>query len=173
MKQKNLNLIAVLLLVTGLTGLQAQGKLYVKEKSGTQTSYAFNSIRKLTFSSGNMIVTKTDDNTSSYGLSDIRYLSFRDIITDVKPVGIDEISITSLYPNPVIDQLNISYESPDAKNVQIEIIDVQGRVLLNQTISSQNGTNLAKITVANLAGGLYICRLLNGSNPETIKFLKN
>src|SRR5690554_5092155 len=61
MRHKRLKLSAVLLLGLGLTGLQAQ-TMYVKESSGTQTAYALSNIQKMSFSSGNLTVTKTDNN---------------------------------------------------------------------------------------------------------------
>jgi hypothetical protein len=156
-----------------ITGLQAQSTLYVKEKSGTQTPFELDGIRKLTFPAGNITVNKTDGNMSIYELSDIRYLSFSDFTTDVKIIARQESSNLTLFPNPVIDQLLISYESLKAGNVQVAIIDIQGKVLHQQTINSQNGTNHAIISVSQLPKGLYVCRLQNGDKLETIKFIKN
>jgi hypothetical protein len=73
------------LLGLGLTGLQAQ-TMYVKEKTGTQTTFELNDIRKLTFPEGNIMVNNTDGNTSVYELSDIRYLSFIDFTTNLKRI---------------------------------------------------------------------------------------
>jgi len=172
MRQKKVNLIVALLFLIGLTGLQAQNKLYVRHNTGTQASYVLSSIRKITFASGNMDVVKTDGNSDYYDLKYIQFLSFRDIKTDIIPVGFDDGNIT-LYPNPVIDNLHISFESINAVNVQIEITDLQGRVLYQQTINSQYGINQAIIPVDKLSEGLYLCRLQNGNKLETIKFLKN
>ena len=58
MKHKRLKLCTILLLVFGLTGLQAQ-TMYVKTTGGVQTSYALSSIKKLTFSGGNMVDRKS------------------------------------------------------------------------------------------------------------------
>jgi len=170
MRHKKIKLSALLLLGLGLTGLQAQSTLFVKEHSGTQTSYTLSSIRKLTFPTGNMMVNKTDGSTSTYTLSDIRYLNFSGLTT-VSQIGNQKSSIT-IYPNPVIDQLQINYETLKAGNVQVEIVDIQGRVLHQQTIISQNGTNHAIIPVSQLAEGLYVCRLQNDDKIEIIEFLK-
>ena len=173
MKHKKLKLSALLLLGLGLTGLQAQSTLYVKEHSGTQTSYTLSSIRKLTFPTGNMTVNKNAGSPTTYALNDIRYLNFIDLTTGVTQTDKAKSSNIELYPNPVNDQLQISYETLNAGNVQVEIIDLQGKVLLQQTISSQNGTNQAIIPVSQLAKGLYVCRLQSNDKIGNIKFIKN
>ncbi len=173
MRHKKVKFSVLLLSGIGLTGLQAQSTLYVKEHSGIQTPYTLNSIRKLTFAGVNMTVNKTSGSTDNYVLSDIRYLNFIDVTTNVSLISSQESSNIILYPNPVIDQLQISYETLKAGNVQVEIVDVQGKVLHQQTISSQNGTNYAIIHVSQLSEGLYVCRLQSGDKIEIIKFLKN
>ena len=173
MQNKKLLLWAVLLLSIGFSSLQAQNALVVKEKSGTQTSFTLNGLRKLTFSAGSMMMNKTDGSTSTFTLSTIRSLNFSDLINNVSPMVKKEHSNLTLYSNPVIDQLQISYETLKEGSVQAEIIDFQGRVLHRQTIRCQEGTNQATIPVAQLQRGLYLFRLQNGNNVETIKFLKN
>lgn len=173
MRHKKLKLTVVIFLGLLLTGLQAQNALYIKEKSGVQTSFILNSLRTLTFPAGNMTINKADGSTNTFALSTIRSLNFGNVLLNIPPIGKKESSNLMLYPNPVMDQLQISYEILKEGNVQVEIIDLQGRILHRQTISSQNGPNQAIIPVTHLRGGLYIFRLKNGTNVETIKFLKN
>lgn len=172
-QHKKVFLSVLLLFSIGLTGLYAQNKLYVKEKAGTQTSFTINNVRKLTFASGNMMVNKTDKSTSAYALSNTRYLSFRDFTTDVPQISLQESSNLILFPNPVTDQLQISYETMSEGTVQVAIFDVQGKVLLQQNLSSQTGSNHATIPILQLTKGLYMFRLQNGNKLETLKFLKN
>jgi len=173
MKRKKLILFAILLLGLGPTGLKAQNQLNVKEKAGKVTSFALSGIQKLTFPSGNMEVKKTDGSSASFALNDIRYLTFSPITTDAKSLDSKRESTFSLYPNPVTNEFQLSYESIEARTLNVEIIDLQGRVLLRQTINSQYGANHNRISVSQLQKGLYICRLQNGNKYETIKFLKN
>jgi len=67
----------------------------------------------------------------------------------------------------------MSFETLKEGSVQAEIIDFQGRILHRQAISCQVGTNQATISVSQLQKGLYLFRLQNGNNVETIKFIKN
>ena len=173
MKRKKLILFAILLLGLGPTGLKAQNQLNVKEKAGKVTSFALSGIQKLTFPSGNMEVKKTDGSSASFALNDIRNLTFSPVTTDLKTLDSKREGTFSLYPNPVTNEFQLSYESIEARTLNVEIIDLQGRVLLRQTINSQYGTNHNRISVSQLQKGLYICRLRNDYKYETIKFLKN
>ena len=173
MKFKKLRLSAFILLCIGLAEVQAQSTLYVKEKAGTQTAFALNNVRKLTFPTGNITVNKNDGNTSTYTLSDIRYLNFTDLTAGVSQFANKETDNIILFPNPVIDELKVSFQSAGTGSLQVDIMDVQGKVLHQQSINSSNGTNLFSINIAQLPQGLYLCRLQNGNKLETIKFLKN
>jgi len=172
MQSKRL-LCVVFLLSIGFSSIQPQNSLVVKEKSGTQTSFTLSALRKLTFPAGSIAVSITDGSTSTYAFNTIRSLTFSDIITNVAPIVKKERNNLTLYPNHVVDQLQISYEMLKEGSVQVEIIDFQGRVLHRQTIRCQKGANQATIPVAKLQKGMYLFRLQNGKNGETIKFIKN
>ena len=165
-------LLFSILLLFGFAGLKAQTKLYVSQKSGTQTVFTASDLRKLTFDGGKMVVNKTDGSGSDYSLGDIRYLCFNDYITGVPQSVASQSSKLSVYPNPVADQLQIEYQTAKAGNTQIEILDLQGKLLLQQALGSTAGTNHDQITVTKLAKGIYLCRVNNGKSIETIKFLK-
>jgi len=173
MKNQKLKFSALLLLNIGLTGVQAQNTLYLKEKAGNQTAFTLSDVQKLTFPTGGMIVNKNDGNTNTYVLSNIRYLNFFDLSTGVSQFANQESNNLLLFPNPATNELKISFQSTEIGNLQIIIIDVQGKVLHQQTINSQNGINLFTINIAQLPQGLYMCRLQNRNKLETIKFLKN
>ena len=171
MNLKKAKLCTLFLIGIGLASLQAQSMMYVKDKDGTQSAYTLSSIRTLTFLSGNMKVSKNDGTSGTYSLSNINNLSF------TEPTGVSRISMQqagemNLFPNPVIDELKISYKSSKTGNAQIEIIDLQGKVFYRQTKTSLSGTNLVTFNVAQLPLGIYICRLQNGNNLENVKFIK-
>lgn len=171
MNLKKTKLCTLFLIGIGLTSLQAQSMLFIKEKDGSKTSYTLSSIRTLIFLSGNMQVNKNDGTFGTYSLNNINNLSF------TEPTGVSQISTQqavdmNLFPNPVIDELKISYKSSKTGIAQIDIINLQGKVLYRQTQTSLTGTNLVTFNVAQLPLGMYICRLQNGNNFENIKFIK-
>jgi hypothetical protein len=168
-KMKNkLKLTAVFLFGLGLTNLQAQNSLYVLEKSGAQTQFALSDIKTLTFPSGNLLVNKKDGNSNSYARIDLRQLNFVGIPNAIENAEETENKIV-LFPNPVNNELKISLQNTE--NTEIEIIDLQGRILQKQIFNIAN-TEL-NINVSQLTKGLYFCKINNGKTTKTIKFLKN
>jgi environmental stress-induced protein Ves len=170
---KDKKVISILLILLSLTGVNAQNALNLIERSGAQTPISLDNIRKLTFTDGNMIVFKTDGNSSNYKLGDLQYLSFIDQVSIVSKKVSSEISYFTVYPNPVVDQLQIRFVSTSSETVQLKILNMQGVVFHQQTIMSQNGTNHIMIPVPDLSSGLYICYLQYGNKTESIRFLKH
>ena len=167
MRHKKLKLGALLLLGLGLTGLQAQ-TMYVKENSGTQTAYALSNIKKMNFSSGNITVSTTTGNPVTYSLSGIRYLNFVDLGSI--PLADKPNETFQIYPNHVIDLLNIKLSDMRNQSGVIEILSMEGKVVYSQAINSN--TNVYQINVTSLLQGIYLCKINNGIRIETIKFYK-
>jgi hypothetical protein len=168
----NKKVIIIILLLLSLTGVYAQNALCLMERSGAQTPISLDNIRKLTFTEGNMTVFKTDGNSSNYKLGNLQYLSFIDQASIISKMISGEKSCFTVYPNPVVDQLQIRFVSTTYEPVQLTILNMLGVVLHQQTTISQNGTNHILIQVPNLSSGLYICHLQYGIKTESIKFLK-
>jgi|ERR1035437_864523 hypothetical protein len=171
MKQKRAKWIFIFLFAIGLTGIQGQTTLNVKEKSGAQTSFLLNGLSKIIFTPGYISVNKKDGDRSDFALANIRYLNFN-IFTSIDPLKSDGVSEMLIYPNPVLDRLQVRYESLADEVVQIQVIDTQGRITYQQSLKSQTGTNYTSIPVVSFQKGLYLCRLLHGNKIENNKFIK-
>lgn len=96
------------------------------------------------------------------------------------PFSIDEaseqlISITSVYPNPVADQLNMMYYSTEDISMQLDIINLTGQTLNTYSYQVRKGQNTITIPTENIPVGLYMMSLKwNGQKyPVTKKFIKN
>lgn len=169
MKHKLLRLNAVLLLGLGLTPLQGQTAMTVKQSGGTQTAYALSAIRKLTFSStGNMSVTKTTGSTDDYALIGVRYLKFGDTDTGID-AGTTAKGNLQLYPNPAVDVLYIQLSEVGSRVAVVELLSIEGKVLYKGQLSS---TGIYQVNVSQFRQGVYLCRVNNGTSIETTKFLK-
>jgi hypothetical protein len=168
-----IRLIAILFFGMGLTGLQAQNKLYVKEKTGTQLSFAFKSIRKIIFTTDNMMVDLTDGNSGTCALDDIRYLNFIDLTTDVSQINSKENRYITLYPNPVDEELTVVFQSSFQGILQIDLINMQGKITYRKTVDKSENKKKLNINILDIPKGLYVCRLFNGQTIETSKFIKN
>jgi hypothetical protein len=161
-----------LAIVPSIARLQAQNTLYVKATNGTNNSYAVSNVRKVTYPSADSMKIETNQGTTTYSFNNVNYFSF--ITTSI---GIQQNAIQQgdllFFPNPVNDKIQISYQSEASGVLQLEIIDMCGREVLQQTLSDQYGKNLFTINVAHLSQGLYVCRVQNGNRFETVKFNKN
>ena len=58
----------------------------------------------------------------------------------------------AFYPNPAQDQLHLQY-SPDVKPMQIELYDLQGRLVRSQ------GAGLERLNLQGLAAGQYVMKV--------------
>jgi hypothetical protein len=75
--------------------------------------------------------------------------------------------------NPVKDEIRISGTNSRKENLDIQVINGAGQVLITRHFSLNSGDNMLKIPVYSLTPGLYFVKLSNGSSsPETFKVLK-
>jgi len=77
-----------------------------------------------------------------------------------------------VYPNPANEQLNIIMQSLNTPRVKIEIIDVNGKIVYNETASVTNGLQILAINTDFLAQGLYMINLSSGNFRTSKKFSK-
>lgn len=168
-----IRLIAILFFGMGLTGLQAQNKLYIKEETGAKLSFELKSIRKIIFTTDNMMVDLKDGNSGTCALDDIRYLNFIDLTTDVSQINSKENRNITLYPNPVDEEFTVVFQSSFQGIFQIDLINMQGKIVYRKTVDKSEDLKQLIINVSDIPKGLYICRLCNGQTIEIGKFIKN
>ncbi len=87
-------------------------------------------------------------------------------------LGIDDFEDNSnftLYPNPTSSILNIEIQNI-ISNGTLEIYDMLGKQIFNQTITSNN---LSQIDVSSYNSGLYLIKISSENSAETKRFVKN
>ncbi|MTB50609.1 reprolysin-like metallopeptidase [Lewinella sp. W8] len=62
-----------------------------------------------------------------------------------------------VFPNPVNDQLNVRWDTEEARTLSVILFDLNGRALSVQRIPSQTGT--ATVDTSQLPGGVYLLRV--------------
>jgi hypothetical protein len=84
------------------------------------------------------------------------------------------ISLTRIFPNPVSDNLNISFYSGISSPASIKIIDITGKVSYNQSGTFETGLNEIRIPVKDLPDGVHLLIIQTMGNhlPVTAKFVK-
>jgi len=167
MKHQHLQLSIVFFFGLVISGLQAQN-IYMRKTIDKQTDYALTSIKKMTFSSGNLIVSSAVGADASYALNELRYLNFKDLtLGENQPLQKPQTIL--VYPNPVSDILHLSLTVLGEPTL-LEIISIEGRVMLQKDWNASS--QLATIPISGLPQGLYFCKISNANNTQTIKFLK-
>ncbi len=170
MKKKELTILAMGLLLSGVGVVQAQTTLQVQPKSGTLTAYTLSTVRKLTFPvSGSLSVSRVNGVSDSYVLSDLRYLKYADLGTGIQPGAVSKNGLR-IYPNPVVDVLSVDWTATEGKPTTIELLSVDGKLHYVAEIPSPTSTK--QIQVSHLQKGLYLCRVCDGISVITTKFFK-
>jgi hypothetical protein len=93
-------------------------------------------------------------------------------------VGVDEpadaVTSISVYPNPTEGQMQLSIELFDKGLVQIELLDIRGRVV--KKISSKEfnaGTHQLHVNTKDIDNGMYLVKLSTTKNIQTTRVMKN
>lgn len=118
---------------------------------------------------------------SIYPISLVRYYRLRQIDLDgtvhyspIRAVQLGYITDqVSVYPNPFIAQLNLSFESDLDQRVQYAIHDATGRVVIQGNFIALRGYNNPTLPLAEvIPGGHYILRLSGDGIRKTIPIIK-
>lgn len=78
----------------------------------------------------------------------------------------------SIFPNPVQEVLNLKIGSRYAEKIEMNITDVNGKIVQMQKFDLAEGLNEENINVNSLAKGLYLIRLINEHEVATQTMLK-
>jgi hypothetical protein len=83
--------------------------------------------------------------------------------------------MVNVYPNPVIDVLNIEVHQPEDMKLTVQIRDVIGKIIYNNTTGvSEGGTYLFQVHMPNAAPGMYLYNIMDikGDVVANGKFVK-
>lgn len=97
----------------------------------------------------------------------------RPLFGEVMPTGVEEVKPMEsnsfvLYPNPLNGNiLHLDWYDKEAKNVEVEIYNITGQLILRRNFDSE-------INVADIGNGVYLVRLTDKSTGEqmTQKLIK-
>ena len=76
-----------------------------------------------------------------------------------------------LYPNPTDDELNVQFSLESSQEVIVQIQDLSGKVLQNNLINANTGTNLVFMNTSELSSGMYFMKINIGGAQKTIQFV--
>lgn len=73
-----------------------------------------------------------------------------------------------VYPNPTEGILNVELEMLNDKNIQIQLLNALGQVLINETPTSQHST----FNIQNLNSGIYFLRISSDKGSKVVKVVR-
>lgn len=139
--------------------------MHLYPKVGSSSSFSMSNIQKINFTSGNLVITQKDASTQSFPLNSVSFLNFTDLATEL-PLKLK--SAMNTYPNPAQEQLNIELQLFENQSAQLEIINLVGKVVVRTKLCNSTNT----VSIAELPKGMYLCRVQNGTESTTAKFIK-
>jgi hypothetical protein len=111
---------------------------------------------------------------SSYAGQDV-IIRFRNACNYANNMYIDNINLTglgvaiepaiqseiafSLYPNPTEEMASIEYQAQGNENVNLQILDLTGRIISEKSYQLTEGTHQLEVNVSTLASGYYFVKL--------------
>lgn len=81
-------------------------------------------------------------------------------MTDPSAMQLEEVHV---FPNPATDKIHVAWHSNANTAAAIVLIDIMGRVVLQQALPQAEGENELNINVSQLAPGIYHYRLQTGN----------
>lgn len=94
----------------------------------------------------------------------------RDPFTSTRTVNADYAAVA--YPNPVEQDLTVSFSAPASGTYQIRIVSASGAVVANSTVNAVRGENRADINAAELPAGVYLFQVEGQAGVQTGRFVK-
>ena len=86
----------------------------------------------------------------------------------------DEASFSNpvLYPNPSNEEVHVSYHSQDVDDVNVSVLDLNGKVLQHYFVKSNSGQNMVVFDIQALAQGSYMVKLSSTKGQIILPFIK-
>ncbi|MGC9332148.1 MAG: T9SS type A sorting domain-containing protein [Bacteroidales bacterium] len=78
----------------------------------------------------------------------------------------------TIYPNPCSSELHVTISSDYGKQINIEIIDLNGVLVLQKTVNCRFAHCSETISTAHLSPGMYIVKLTGNDQTNSFKIVK-
>lgn len=78
----------------------------------------------------------------------------------------------TLAPNPAQDRVKLSWESTLNGELEVEVLDLQGRLMLEEKVKMYPGSIEVELPVAHLGVGVYVVQLKVGEHIKRLRLLK-
>ncbi len=103
---------------------------------------------------------------------DLWILSKNNTVTITPTQDIDNQSIIKVYPNPVKDELSVSFKNDNSESVNIEIINTVGQSVFKEKRDTNAGENTLVLPLLHIESGLYFLKISSDKGLAVKKFMK-
>lgn len=77
----------------------------------------------------------------------------------------------NFYPNPSTGKFNLSFSSPDKKETEVNILNIEGKTIYHEKISNFLGYYDKEIDISSNPKGIYFLKISQGQNAQTKKIM--
>jgi hypothetical protein len=84
----------------------------------------------------------------------------------------NQLTVAEIYPMPAGETVNVNLNNVRSGTWKVEIFDLSGRVLFQETHSLASGMQTLQVTTANLPQGTYLLSIRNDSENHSLKLVK-
>jgi len=89
---------------------------------------------------------------------------------NVNSIYESQLSDFSIYPNPVKENLQISF-SNEENHFTVQLIDISGKIILNKDFTSSSDIKQENINISELSRGIYTLKVTSGTAVEVKKII--
>ena len=81
----------------------------------------------------------------------------------------EELGNVAVYPNPTEGELSVRFDANSGQQMNLQIMDVTGKVVQTKSINANSGTNLVVLGTEMLSSGMYFLQI--GNSQNTVQFV--
>jgi|GEM_PF-1414548 len=97
----------------------------------------------------------------------------RAVYTDIKNVRLNGNGLSvAVYPNPVKNAANITFDMDETADVTIAVIDALGKQLSVKALKGIKGANIASVDMSKMAAGNYTIKLQSATETKVVPVVK-
>lgn len=150
----------------------ADGKIFSRigfvstkaDNGNSNATLSYQLIDEKPFAGNSYYRLKQIDRDGKYGYSKVILLSRKTA----------DITLSSVYPNPSVRELNVMINSPKAEKITLVITDLSGKIIIQRTSAVITGMNQQTMNIDQLSSGTYLIKIVcaNGCESAVYRFVK-
>jgi hypothetical protein len=118
------------------------------------------------------VIARCSNLANDVSLPSVTLLFATSLAKDAETAADLAINIT-VYPNPNNGTFNVSFNSSEAGDAKITLMDLSGRVIYEKLFNVEVGNNELPIELQAYTAGAYVLQLKQGNERQTVKVILN